>query len=80
MRLVFRVYKVQTQEELQDVYSYFLLYYGRDVPKMTVYEKLKEAQERGEDSDQPPPLKQASRRDKYSICAGAGLGKNRKGL
>lgn len=32
--LFFRLKDVQTIEELGDVYNHFLLYYGRDIPKM----------------------------------------------
>lgn len=32
--LICRLKDVQTLEELGDVYNHFLLYYGRDIPKM----------------------------------------------
>lgn len=31
---IYRLKDVQTLEELGDVYNHFLLYYGRDIPKM----------------------------------------------
>lgn len=31
---MYRLKDVQTLEELGDVYNHFLLYYGRDIPKM----------------------------------------------
>lgn len=58
---------------MQDVYLYFLLYYGRDIPKMIEWERYKEIQEKGENGEVPQAWKQASRRDKYSICVDAGL-------
>lgn len=128
-------------DELKDVYSHFLLYYGRDIPKMqnaakANRKKLKRVREEGdeegecwkgkpmrldghvvfkddlgwvpsgaslhvsdpwewwetkaltyisllgegeeaEDEEQRgPELKQASRRDMYTICQSAGLGKS----
>jgi transcription elongation factor SPT6 len=117
-------------DELKDVYNHFLLYYGRDIPKMqnaakASRKKLKRIKEDGdeegacgegmlchwlactslelsqilgstsetradwsqilfpgegeeaEDEEQRgPELKQASRRDMYTICQSAGLGTN----
>lgn len=76
----FRIDKAQTTEELADVYAHFELYYGREIPKMFELERLK--QERGEGGDlgvessvaSQQLLKQASRRDGYSICQAASLG------
>lgn len=67
----FSIEDVQTQEQLEDVYLHFLLYYGRDIPKMVEWERFN--QYKGENPDAARPLKQASRRDKYSICVDAGL-------
>ncbi|KAJ4929892.1 hypothetical protein JOQ06_018912 [Pogonophryne albipinna] len=70
-----RLKDVQTLEELGDVYNHFLLYYGRDIPKMqntvkTSKKRLKKIKEVNEDG---PDLKLASRRDMYSICQSVGL-------
>ncbi|XP_058416248.1 transcription elongation factor SPT6 isoform X2 [Diceros bicornis minor] len=83
-----RLKDVQSMDELKDVYNHFLLYYGRDIPKMqnaakASRKKLKRIREEGdeegegeeaEDEEQRgPELKQASRRDMYTICQSAGL-------
>ncbi|XP_077089367.1 transcription elongation factor SPT6 isoform X2 [Siphateles boraxobius] len=87
-----RLKDVQSLDELGDVYNHFLLYYGRDIPKMQnatkvnkkKLKKIKEvSEEDGEDPEveeeeeeeeqKGPDLKQASRRDMYSICQSAGL-------
>lgn len=83
-----RLKDVQSMDELKDVYNHFLLYYGRDIPKMqnaakASRKKLKRIKEDGdeegegeeaEDEEQRgPELKQASRRDMYTICQSAGL-------
>uniref|UniRef100_A0A8C9XYT6 SPT6 homolog, histone chaperone and transcription elongation factor n=1 Tax=Sander lucioperca TaxID=283035 RepID=A0A8C9XYT6_SANLU len=77
-----RLKDVQTLEELGDVYNHFLLYYGRDIPKMQNaakaskkrLKKIKEELE-VEEEEEPkgPDLKLASRRDMYSICQSVGL-------
>uniref|UniRef100_A0A668VNX6 Transcription elongation factor spt6 n=1 Tax=Oreochromis aureus TaxID=47969 RepID=A0A668VNX6_OREAU len=81
-----RLKDVQTLEELSDVYNHFLLYYGRDIPKMQNaakankkrLKKIKEVSEDGKfcglkkkKSSQRNFL--ASRRDMYSICQSVGL-------
>lgn len=81
-----RLKDVQSNDELQDVYNHFLLYYGRDIPKMQnalkpSKKKYKKSQQVGEDEEEGerdeevedderhgPELKQASRRDMYTIC------------
>uniref|UniRef100_A0A3Q3MQZ6 SPT6 homolog, histone chaperone and transcription elongation factor n=1 Tax=Mastacembelus armatus TaxID=205130 RepID=A0A3Q3MQZ6_9TELE len=79
-----RLKDVQTLEELGDVYNHFLLYYGRDIPKMqnaakANKKKLKKIKEVSEDEveeeeeQKGPDLKLASRRDMYSICQSVGL-------
>ncbi|XP_073421622.1 transcription elongation factor SPT6 [Dendrobates tinctorius] len=84
-----RLKDVRSMDELRDVYNHFLLYYGRDIPKMqnaskSSQKKLKRIPEEGEeegadaaeqddDEHKGPELKQASRRDMYSICQSAGL-------
>uniref|UniRef100_A0A3Q4B8K3 Transcription elongation factor SPT6 n=1 Tax=Mola mola TaxID=94237 RepID=A0A3Q4B8K3_MOLML len=83
-----RLKDVQTLEELGDVYNHFLLYYGRDIPKMQNAAKankkrLKKIKEVSEDEEEleveheeepkGPDLKLASRRDMYSICQSVGL-------
>ncbi|MBZ3884515.1 Transcription elongation factor SPT6 [Sciurus carolinensis] len=83
-----RLKDVQSMDELKDVYNHFLLYYGRDIPRMqnaakASRKKLKRVREEGdeegegeeaEDEEQRgPELKQASRRDMYTICQSAGL-------
>ncbi|XP_055514099.1 transcription elongation factor SPT6 isoform X2 [Leucoraja erinacea] len=86
-----RLKDVQSNDELQDVYNHFLLYYGRDIPKMQnalkpSKKKYKKSQQVGEDEEEGerdeevedderhgPELKQASRRDMYTICQNAGL-------
>ncbi|KAM6118684.1 LOW QUALITY PROTEIN: transcription elongation factor SPT6 [Phoenicopterus ruber ruber] len=84
-----RLKDVQSMDELKDVYNHFLLYYGRDIPKMqnaakAARKKQKRIREDGEeeegegedaedDEQKGPELKQASRRDMYTICQTAGL-------
>uniref|UniRef100_A0A8C9AN54 Transcription elongation factor SPT6 n=1 Tax=Prolemur simus TaxID=1328070 RepID=A0A8C9AN54_PROSS len=83
-----RLKDVQSMDELKDVYNHFLLYYGRDIPKMqnaakASRKKLKRVREEGDeegegeeaedDEQRGPELKQASRRDMYTICQSAGL-------
>uniref|UniRef100_A0A8C6X1E5 SPT6 homolog, histone chaperone and transcription elongation factor n=1 Tax=Naja naja TaxID=35670 RepID=A0A8C6X1E5_NAJNA len=79
-----RLKDVQSMDELKDVYNHFLLYYGRDIPKMQNAAKASRKKhkrvredgegEDGEDEEQKgPELKQASRRDMYTICQTAGL-------
>uniref|UniRef100_A0A671QNQ4 Transcription elongation factor SPT6 n=1 Tax=Sinocyclocheilus anshuiensis TaxID=1608454 RepID=A0A671QNQ4_9TELE len=79
-----RLKDVQSLDELGDVYNHFLLYYGRDIPKMQnaakgnkkKLKKIKEAEEEEEEEEEEqkgPDLKQASRRDMYSICQSTGL-------
>ena len=43
-----RVRDVVSPEQLNDVYQHFLLYYGREVPKMQIAEKIKKKQEKKE--------------------------------
>ncbi|XP_076825036.1 transcription elongation factor SPT6-like [Clavelina lepadiformis] len=74
-----RIQGVQTMEELKDVYGHFLLHYGRDIPKMQNALRIQRQRERSEDVDKEPrtqasDLKQASRRDMYTVCLNAGLG------
>uniref|UniRef100_UPI00358E2347 transcription elongation factor SPT6 isoform X2 n=1 Tax=Myxine glutinosa TaxID=7769 RepID=UPI00358E2347 len=84
-----RLTEVQSMEELQDCYQHFLLYYGRDVPRMQNAARNRSRQtaansgaaggtagdigDNEEEESAGPELKQASRRDKYSICQNAGL-------
>uniref|UniRef100_A0A7M4G146 Transcription elongation factor SPT6 n=1 Tax=Crocodylus porosus TaxID=8502 RepID=A0A7M4G146_CROPO len=84
-----RLKDVQSMDELKDVYNHFLLYYGRDIPKMQnaakaarkkqkrIREDGEEEEGEGEDAEDEeqkgPELKQASRRDMYTICQAAGL-------
>uniref|UniRef100_A0A667WNT6 Transcription elongation factor SPT6 n=1 Tax=Myripristis murdjan TaxID=586833 RepID=A0A667WNT6_9TELE len=78
-----RLKDVQTLDELSDVYNHFLLYYGRDIPKMQNAAKankkrLKKIREEEleveeEEENKGPDLKLASRRDMYSICQSVGL-------
>uniref|UniRef100_A0A667WNW8 SPT6 homolog, histone chaperone and transcription elongation factor n=1 Tax=Myripristis murdjan TaxID=586833 RepID=A0A667WNW8_9TELE len=82
-----RLKDVQTLDELSDVYNHFLLYYGRDIPKMQNaakankkrLKKIREVSEDGkmaveeEEENKGPDLKLASRRDMYSICQSVGL-------
>uniref|UniRef100_A0A674ITX0 Transcription elongation factor SPT6 n=1 Tax=Terrapene triunguis TaxID=2587831 RepID=A0A674ITX0_9SAUR len=86
-----RLKDVQSMDELKDVYNHFLLYYGRDIPKMqnaakASRKKHKRIREDGEGEDaedeeqKGPELKQASRRDMYTICQTAGLAAALDGL
>uniref|UniRef100_A0A8C5F9L4 SPT6 homolog, histone chaperone and transcription elongation factor n=1 Tax=Gadus morhua TaxID=8049 RepID=A0A8C5F9L4_GADMO len=83
-----RLKAVQSCDELSDVYNHFLLYYGRDIPKMQnaskskskklkkvkeVDEEKEPEEEEGEQQLKGPELKLASRRDMYTICQVAGL-------
>uniref|UniRef100_A0A8K9WQD9 SPT6 homolog, histone chaperone and transcription elongation factor n=1 Tax=Oncorhynchus mykiss TaxID=8022 RepID=A0A8K9WQD9_ONCMY len=79
-----RLKDVQSIDELSDVYSHFLLYYGRDIPKMQnaakaaskkkkKKKKIEVEEEEEVEEEKGPDLKLASRRDMYSICQSAGL-------
>lgn len=80
-----RVRKVETIEELRDVYNHFLLYYGPDIPKMRNLEKAQKRAERseaGEEGEQPEidddpadQIKHASRKSGYTICVKNKIGK-----
>ncbi|XP_078741184.1 transcription elongation factor SPT6-like, partial [Lampetra fluviatilis] len=89
-----RLGEVQTMEELQDVYSHFLLYYGRDIPRMHNAARRRHGEEGDEEAveagaaaagaggaggggaataSSAPELKQATRRDRYTLCLQTGL-------
>ncbi|XP_050409437.2 transcription elongation factor SPT6 [Patella vulgata] len=72
-----KVRKVQTIDELRDVYQHFLLYYGTEIPKMRNAEKKKQAErdggEKTGDDDHQDTIKQATRKSGYSICQDAKL-------
>lgn len=70
-------------EELRDVYSHFMLYYGHEIPAMRLAKKKKskkseegsEKEKDGEEQDDEEPeekLKMPKRRDLYTICREAG--------
>ncbi|KAL3856432.1 hypothetical protein ACJMK2_011193 [Sinanodonta woodiana] len=68
-----RVKKVETMEEFRDAYMHFLLYYGSDIPKMRVAERVKKAEDPDRpqedmDDDQHESIKQATRKSGYHIC------------
>lgn len=67
-----RVKAAETQETYEDLYSHFILYYGREIPKMVSHERRKLEADTGE-AVADNQLKQATRRDGYSICLKAGL-------
>jgi transcription elongation factor SPT6 len=66
-------------EELRDVYSHFMLYYGHEIPAMRLSKKKNpkdEEQEEGEETQEEEPeekLKMPKRRDLYTICREAGM-------
>ena len=76
-------------EELRDVYSHFMLYYGHEIPAMRLANKKKfkkepkeereEGEERDEDEEEEEKeeenerLKMPKRRDLYTICREAGI-------
>ena len=70
-------------EELRDVYSHFMLYYGHEIPAMRLAKKRKpkqeleegEEEEEKDEEDASEKLKMPKRRDLYTICRGAGRGK-----
>ena len=80
-----RLEGVQTIEELNDVYSHFLLYYANDL--VTIRNKTKDSlkqQDQLQDSEitveeggtkEKTMMKHAKRRDFYTICQENGLGK-----
>ncbi|KFD47142.1 hypothetical protein M513_11992, partial [Trichuris suis] len=74
------VTRAQSFEELQDLYSFFLLYYSCDVPKALEYKRRKLATNGDhptsdvEDECQQNALKQVSSRNRYQLCVDAGLG------
>ena len=83
--VIFRVRKVESLEELRDVYNHFLLYYGSDIIKMRNAEKVKENEEQREkdgeeggnaeaDKAHQETIKQASRNSGYTICVKNKLG------
>ena len=65
-------------EELRDVYSHFMLYYGHEIPAMRLARKKKpsdEGLEEGEEAPDDEPeerLKMPKRRDLYTICRESG--------
>lgn len=72
-----RVRKVESLEELRDVYNHFLLYYGSDIVKMRNAEKAKKNEEEREkegeggteeEKEHQDTIKQASRKSGYTIC------------
>lgn len=79
-----RLEGVQTIEELNDIYSHFLLYYVNDL--VTIRNKTKESlkqQDQSQDLEatveeggtkQKTMMKYAKRRDFYTICEENGLG------
>lgn len=83
--ILVRLENVQTIEELNDVYSHFLLYYGNDL--VTIRNKTKESlQQQSQSQDleitavedggpkEKTMMKHAKRRDFYTICQENGLG------
>ncbi|EDO33602.1 predicted protein [Nematostella vectensis] len=85
-----RLDQVQTMEQLKDVYSHFMLYYGNELPAMHEARKKKAKEEREQkrleneneeeavepkiDYDEGPKLKKPMKKDLYSICRQSGLG------
>ena len=78
MMLFVRLEGVQTIEELNDVYSHFLLYYANDL--VTIRKQQDQSQvleitvEEG-GTKEKTMMKHAKRRDFYTICQDNGLGK-----
>ena len=79
----YRVRKVESLEELRDVYNHFLLYYGNDIVKMRNSEKAKKNEEEREkegeegteeEKEHQETIKQASRKSGYTICVKNKLG------
>ena len=78
-----RVKKVESLEELRDVYNHFLLYYGTDIVNMRNAEKTKKNEEErekngeegaDEEKEHQETIKQASRKSGYTICVKNKLG------
>ncbi|CDW57332.1 transcription elongation factor SPT6, partial [Trichuris trichiura] len=73
------VTRAQSFEELQDLYSFFLLYYSCDVPKALEYKRRKLATNGDhstsdiENECQQNALKQVASRNRYQLCVDAGL-------
>ena len=67
-------------EELRDVYSHFMLYYGHEIPAMRLAKKKKPGEDGGKNEDDEETqedepgerLKMPKRRDLYTICRDAG--------
>ena len=61
-------------EQLKDVYSHFMLYYGNDIPVMreAKRQKAKEDGEEGESAPSESKQKMPAKRDLYTICKQAG--------
>ena len=75
--------KVESLEELRDVYNHFLLYYGTDIVNMRNAEKTKKNEEErekngeegaDEEKEHQETIKQASRKSGYTICVKNKLG------
>lgn len=63
-------------EQLKDVYSHFILYYGSDIPAMREAKKKRKENEgdgEGERADVQSKQKMPAKRDLYTICKQAGL-------
>jgi len=74
-----KIDSIQNLDELQDIYFHFLLHYGKDIPNMQNSLKLRQMRNKGEEDEEEKKvltseLKQASRKDRYTVCARAGLG------
>lgn len=69
-----KVKKVESMEELRDVYNHFLLYYGSDIPNMRNLEKSQRRAEKSDDieaeadKDEQDSVKHATRKSGYTVC------------
>ncbi|XP_029922869.1 transcription elongation factor SPT6 [Myripristis murdjan] len=73
-----RLKNVQSSDELSDVYNHFLLYYGRDIPKMqnavrSSTKKLKRIKEVDEDREHEPEEKEQEEEEEEQQMKGPDL-------
>ena len=79
--ICYRVRRVESLEELRDVYNHFLLYYGSDIVNMRNMERAKKNEDRSEEDkpegeeEKEEKIKQASRKSGYTLCVKNKLGK-----
>ena len=68
-----RLKSAQSLEELNDIYSHFVLYFGDELPQMQEAFRQKGRDDLNVEEEKRDTVKQARRKDLYSLCSRAGL-------